>query len=143
MVVGNGGGGESQGGGLPSLEDRIEQDEALIAALQTKAADLQGQNNWAVVAFDGTLVRSQTSAGKVTAERIGAGQYVVTFASDVSGCAYEATIGDTDHAVPTQGQISVSGDTDSDNPGDVFVQTFDKTGATPIDSPFYLCVSCP
>jgi len=34
------GGGESQAGGLPGLEDRVEADEALITALQ-------GQNNWA------------------------------------------------------------------------------------------------
>lgn len=60
---GNGGGGESQRGGLPGLEDRVEQDEALIAALQSKVADLQGQNNWAVVAFDGTLVQTFDKTG--------------------------------------------------------------------------------
>ena len=42
---GNGNGGESQAGGLPALENRVEADEALIAALQTKVEDLQGQNN--------------------------------------------------------------------------------------------------
>jgi hypothetical protein len=62
------------------------------------------------------LVRSKSSAGKIEAKKIALGQYEVTFSQDVSGCAYEATIGDTEHAVPTQGQISVSGDTDSDNP---------------------------
>jgi hypothetical protein len=139
---GNNGDGNSQGGGLPGVEDRVKADEALIAALQSKVADLQGQNNWAVVASDGDLVRSQSSAGKVTSEKIGTGQYEVTFAKDVSGRAYEATIGDTEAAVPTQGQISVSGDKDSDNPEDVFVQTFDKTGAI-ADSPFHLYVSCP
>lgn len=140
---GNGNGGESQAGGLPGLEDRVEADEALIAALQTKVADLQGQNNWAVVKADGTVVRSQSSAGQVSAEKVATGQYEVTFAKDVSGCAYEATIGDTANAVPLQGQISVSGDTDSDNPGDVFVQTFEQNGTVPTDSPFHLYVSCP
>ena len=32
-------------------------------ALQTKLADLQGQNNWAVVAFDGTLVQTFDKTG--------------------------------------------------------------------------------
>ena len=97
---GNGNGGEAQAGGLPGLEDRVQADEALIAALQTKVADLQGQNNWAVVKADGTLVRSQSSAGEVSVEKVATGQYEVTFAKDVSGCAYEATIGDTANAVP-------------------------------------------
>lgn len=140
---GNGNGGESQAGGLPALEDRVEADEALIAALQTKVADLQGQNNWAVVKADGTLVRSQSSAGEVSVEKVATGQYEVTFAKDVSGCAYEATIGDTANAVPLQGQISVSGDSDSDNLGDVFVQTFEQNGTVATDSPFHLYVSCP
>jgi hypothetical protein len=140
---GNGGGGESQAGGLPALEDRVEADEGLIAALQSTLSTLQGQNNWAVVAADGTLVRSLSSAGAVSVEKVATGQYEVSFAKDVSGCAYQATIGDTANAVPTQEQISVSGDTDSDSPNDVFVQTFDKTGATATDSPFHLYVSCP
>jgi len=141
---------ESQAGGLPALEDRVEADEALITALQlavgklqTQVTDLQGQNNWAVVAADGTLVRSLSSAGAVSVEKLTTGQYEVSFAKNVSGCAYEATIGGTANAVPSQGQISVSGDTDSDNPNDVFVQTFDKTGTIATDSPFHLYVSCP
>ena len=44
---------------------------------------------------------------------------------------------------PPRGRFSVSGDTDSDNLGDVFVQTFDQTGAMPTDSPFHLYLSCP
>jgi hypothetical protein len=142
--TGNGnGGGESQAGGLPGLEDRVAADEALIAALQSKVADLQGQNNWAVVKADGTLVRSHSSAGEVSVEKVATGQYEVTFAKDVSGCAYVATIGDTANAVPLQGQISVSGDSDSDNLGDVFVQTFEQNGTVATDSPFHLYVSCP
>jgi hypothetical protein len=140
---GGGNGGESQAGGLPGLENRVEADEALIAALQTQVAALRGQNNWAVVKADGTLVRSQSSAGNVSVEKVATGQYEITFAKDVSGCAYEATIGDTANAIPVQGQISVSGDTDSDNPGDVFVQTFEQNGTSPTDSPFHLYVSCP
>jgi hypothetical protein len=121
---------ESMAGGLPALEDRVDA--------------LQGQNNWAVVAADGTLVRSSSVPGPVTVEHTATtGIYEVNFGKDVSGCAYEATIGDTANAVPAQGQISVSGDVNADSTGDVYVQTFDKTGVTPTDSPFHLTVTCP
>ena len=121
---------ESMAGGLPALEDRVDA--------------LQGQNNWAVVAADGTLVRSSSVPGPVTVEHTATtGIYEVNFGKDVSGCAYEATIGDTASAVPAQGQISVSGDVNADSTGDVYVQTFDKTGVTPTDSPFHLTVTCP
>lgn len=133
---------ESQAGGLPALEDRVEADEALITTLQGQVADLLGQDNWAVVAANGTVVRSSSSAGTVTAEHVGTGVYEVTFNKDVSGCAYNATIGDTAASVPAQGQISVSGDTDTDSPNDVYVQTFDPTGVIATDSPFHLLVSC-
>src|SRR5271168_3951865 len=36
-------GGESQAGGLPGLEDRVEADEALIATLQTQVATLMSE----------------------------------------------------------------------------------------------------
>ena len=121
---------ESMAGGLPALEDRVDA--------------LDGQNNWAVVAADGTLVRSSSVPGPVTVEHTATtGIYEVNFGKDVSGCAYEATIGDTASAVPAQGQISVSGDVNADSTGDVYVQTFDKTGVTPTDSPFHLTVTCP
>src|ERR1700761_1226426 len=75
--------GESQTGGLPALEDRVEADEALIATLQTQVAtlmsdvsalsgeiatlqtevtDLQGQNNWAVVTSAGAIERASSAA---------------------------------------------------------------------------------
>jgi hypothetical protein len=73
---------------------------------------LQGQNKWAVVSSTATVVRSFSSAGPVTAAHPATGQYEVTFSKDVSACAYEATIGETAAATPTQGQISVSGDSD-------------------------------
>jgi len=134
---GHGGGGESQKGGLPALEDRVEADEALITALQ-------GQSNFAVVSTTGTVVRSSSTPVPVTVDpTVDTGIYAVNFGKDVTACAYTATIGDTANAVPLQGQISVSGDVDADSPNDVYVQTFDKTGATPTDSPFHLSVSCP
>ncbi|HUY28082.1 MAG TPA: hypothetical protein VMV27_11735 [Candidatus Binataceae bacterium] len=151
------GGGESQAGGLPALEDRVDALQALVntlesevGVLQTDVADLQGQNNWAVVDSSGNVLYSSVPANSDTPVLVehtaGTGIYEVTFPKDVSGCAYEATIGATGSTVPAQGQISVSGDVDSDNnssTGDVYVQTFDKTGTTPTDSPFHLYVSCP
>src|ERR1700722_3515343 len=66
---------ESQKGGLPALEDRVELDE--------------GQNNWAVI--DGTtvpgtpaVVRSNPSG--VTVSLVSTGIYDVTFTKDVSAC---------------------------------------------------------
>ena len=134
---GGGGGGESMAGGLPGLEDRVD-------AIDLKIAALQGQNNWAVVSAAGAVVRSSSVPGPVTVEHTAStGIYEVNFNKDVSGCAYEATVGDTANAVPAQGQISVSGDVNADSTGDVYVQTFDKTGLTPTDSPFHLTVTCP
>jgi hypothetical protein len=136
---GGGGGGESQKGGLPALEDRVDAADLLIT-------DLQGQNNWAVI--DGTtvpatptVVRSNPSG--VTVTLVSTGVYEVTFTKDVSACAYTATIGSAAHAAPTQGQISVSGDEDTDNVDDVFVHTFDVGGTVPTDNSFHLYVSCP
>ena len=124
------GGGESMAGGLPGLEDRVDA--------------LAGQNNWAVVSGAGVVVRSSSVPGPVAVEHTAlSGIYEVNFNKDVSGCAYEATIGDTASAVPVQGQISVSGDVNADSVDDVYVQTFDKTGVTPTDSPFHLTVTCP
>jgi len=133
------GGGESMKGGLPALEDRVEADEALIAALQ-------GQNSFAVI--DGTTVPATPSVARsnpagVTVTLVQTGVYEVAFPKDVSGCAYTATIGSASNTVPTQGQISVSGDVDADSPNDVTVYTFDTTGVTPTDNSFHLLVSCP
>jgi hypothetical protein len=152
-----GDGGESQAGGLPALEDRVEADEALIATLQTQVATLmsevsalqaavtilQGQNNWAVVNFDGTLARSSSSAGPVTSTLVSTGVYEVTFSKDVSGCAYEATLGGAGAVLLPPGQITVAGDVDGDSNHDVFVSTFDTTGTIATSKGFHLTVTCP
>jgi hypothetical protein len=122
---------ESQKGGLPALEDRVELDE--------------GQNNWAVI--DGTTVPATPTVARsnpsgVTVTLVSTGVYDVTFTKDVSACAYTATIGSATNAVPTTGEIFVSGDTDATKVDDVFVYTFDNTGATPTDNSFHLYVSC-
>ena len=136
----NHGGGESQKGGLPGLEDRVEADELLITTLQTQVTDLLGQNNWAVVQADGTLVRSSSVPGPVAVVHTAStGIYEVDFGKDVSACAYTATLGDTGTATPPIGMIGVATDGDADG---VTVQTFDKTG-TAVDAPFHVYVSCP
>lgn len=127
-ATGPGDPGESQAGGLPGLEDRVEADEALIATLQvqvstlmsevttlqgevstlmgevstltTEVGDLLGQNNWAVVTAAGTIARA--SSATVTVADVhapGSGLYEINFGKDVSKCAYQATIGSTT-AVP-------------------------------------------
>ena len=174
---GNGGGGgggsgdpgESQAGGLPALEDRVEADEALIATLQTQVntlmsevttlqgqvstlqgqvADLLGQNNWAVVDATGAIVRASSAA--VTpgdAHVAGSGVYEIDFGKDVSKCAYQATLASTSGAPlpPPAGFITVSGDTDADNLDDVTVRIFSgpSGGVAPMDSSFHLTVTCP
>ena len=161
--------GESQAGGLPALEDRVEADEALIATLQTQVstlmsevtalqgavstlqtevADLEGRDNFAVVNSDGTIARA-SSAAVVEGDLhvAGSGVYEVNFGKDVSKCAYEATIGSaTAVPLPPPGAfITVSGDTDGDSPDDVFVRVFSgpSGGIAPIDSSFHLTVTCP
>jgi hypothetical protein len=128
---GGGGGGESQAGGLPALEDRVDA--------------LAGQNNFAVVtetATTCTVVNSSSVPGPVTASSVSLGVCEVSFGKDVSACAYEATIGGTGLAAVPPGFITVSGDTDADSPDDVFVRTFDTTGAAAANN-FSLTVTCP
>ncbi|HZC46051.1 MAG TPA: hypothetical protein VE243_06210, partial [Candidatus Acidoferrum sp.] len=131
---GGGGGNESQAGGLPGLEDRVEADELLIttlqaqvstlmgevttlqgqvATLQTAVADLQGQNNWAVVNADGTIARaSSISVVEGDTHVAASGIYEVNFGKDVSKCAYQATLGGTGTAAAPAGEVTVTGDTD-------------------------------
>lgn len=136
------GGGESQAGGLPALEDRVDAAVADITTLQAQVATLQGQSNWAVVdGATGAVSRSFSSAGTVAGSRTSAGLYDVTFAKDVSGCAYVATLGDTGTGTPLVGFINVSGD--SGDTHSVVVQTFDTSGLVPTDGSFHLSVSCP
>ena len=156
--------GESQAGGLPALEDRVEADEALIATLQTQVAtlmsevtalqgavstlqtqvaDLLGQNNWAVVNVDGTIARASSAAVVVGNPHVaGSGVYEVNFGKDVSKCAYEATLGGTGTLAVPAGEVTVAGDTDADSPNDVTVSTFNSAGAA-TDSSFHLTVTCP
>ena len=60
---------------------------------------------WAVVASGATLGRNNGATG-VTGD--GNGEYQVTFAKDVSQCAYQATIGHDDASDPPAGEIGVA-----------------------------------
>ena len=159
---GGGGGKESQAGGLPGLEDRVELDEGLITALtdrvtilETKVAGLLGQNQFACVAADGTL--GNHSTGVTSGALPVAGQFEVDFPKDIHLCAAVATIGTNSATSPTPpvalGFISVAGDpsvatetvtgdtggADSDA---IYVQTANTAGvATSLG--FCLYVSCP
>jgi hypothetical protein len=150
-----GGGGdekESQKGGLPALEDRVETDEGLITTLQSDVLDLQGQNNFACVASDGTLGNHSSSVTGSTL--LATGEFEVDFSKDVSACAPVATIGTNSASSPTPpisaGFISVAGDPSATtDPADggadsdaIFVQT-ENTGGTLTSLGFCLYVSCP
>jgi hypothetical protein len=129
-------------GGLPALEKRVAADEATIATLQSQISALQGQSNFAVVGADGTLARSNSSAGTVSVgpHTAGARLYEVIFPMDVSGCAYVATLGDTGTATPPMGFVGFT--TEAGNSDAVSVQTSDSSG-TAADEPFHLTVSRP
>ena len=130
------GGGESQAGGLPALEDRVDAQDVLIATLL-------GQNNWAVVNSDGTIARASSTAVTVSDAHVaGSGVYEIDFGKDVHACEFQATLGGTGTAAVPAGQITVTGDTDGDSPNDVTVSTFNSAGVA-TDGSFHVLVTCP
>jgi hypothetical protein len=96
----------------------------------------QARPLWAVVASDGTLGRKN---GASSASRSAAGEYQVVFGRDVSGCAYDGTIGSGDSAEPPAGEIGVA--QAAGNASAVSVVTRDSAGAK-ADRPFHLSVNC-
>lgn len=158
-------GGESQAGGLPGLEDRVEADEALIAtlqaevgtlntevaalqtavstlntdvaALQTAVTDLQGQNNFAQgTETASTCTLGATSSSVVSATFVSLGVCEVTFDKDVSGCSAVASIVGT-----AAGEISVASATKTVTGDSVEVSTFAAGVAAAAN--FNLTVTCP
>lgn len=90
---------------------------------------------WAVVTSDASLSRANGATG---ASNSGAGQYAVTFSSDISNCAYQATIGSGDSTSPASGEIGASlGGSNTT----VAVDTRDSDG-TLANKPFHLTVDC-
>jgi hypothetical protein len=92
---------------------------------------------WAVVSSTGTLVRSH---GATSAHRLAAGVYSVTFSSDMTGCAYEATSGDPGSASVAAPVAMVVGSGSSAN--DLHVKTFDQTVGAVADEPFHVTTYC-
>jgi hypothetical protein len=156
---------ESQAGGLPALEDRVETDEATIAtlvsevatlttdvtalqnavttlqsdvtALQTAVTDLQGQNNFAQgVETATTCTLGATSSSVVSAQFVSLGVCQVTFSKDVAGCSAVASIVGT-----TSGETAVSSTTKTATGDSWTVATFAAGVAAASD--FNLTVTCP
>jgi len=75
---------------VTALQTQVNSLESELHSLETKVTS---QPMFAVVTADGLLERG--SGNVVKTERVGMGQYVVTFNKDVSGCEYNATIGST------------------------------------------------
>ena len=99
---------------------------------------------WAVVNADGSLARSNgaTSSAKVTTD---AGAYKVTFAANISACAYTATVGGSSTATPPIGVAATYQNPDPANTA-VTVRTYTDLTADPVtggaDRGFHLTVSC-
>jgi hypothetical protein len=89
---------------------------------------------WAVVRTDGTLIRKYRVTGSV---RVAAGHYRVTFVQAVSGCEYDATLGDIASNFEPPGSITVT--IAGANQIDVF--TFNPTGNL-FDHDFHLSANC-
>ena len=96
----------------------------------------QARPLWAVVSSDGALVRKN---GASLASKLAVGEYQVVFGRDVSGCAYNGTIGSVDTAEPPAGEIGTAQRAGSANA--VTVVTRDSAG-TKADRPFHLGVDC-
>jgi hypothetical protein len=160
--------GESQAGGLPGLEDRVEADEALIATLQTQVAtlmsevtalqsavtalqgqistlntevgDLEGQNNFA-------LVDETTTTCTLAASHSSAGPVSATFISNgVCEVTFGKSVGSCSSVASlvgaAGGEIAVASATKTTAGDSVVVSTFVPAG-TPAAADFNLTVTCP
>jgi hypothetical protein len=95
---------------------------------------------FAVVNHDGSLARGSVG---VTSSKVASftGAYVVGFGTDVSGCAFVSTVGNTGNGgTPPAGDANTAGR--SADVKAVFVQTYNAAGTTTDDS-FHLIVVCP
>jgi hypothetical protein len=97
-----------------------------------------GSRKWAVVNSAGALVRG---VGAVSASSLGTGTYQVTFNSDMSGCAYIATAGDTG-AGAVSGPITATVATRAGNNNALFIQTFDQSTGSLSNQPFHVITFC-
>jgi hypothetical protein len=126
------------GGGAikESTLDASQLDEQDIGKVKT-AGVADGLTRHAVVTSAGALSRSR---GTTSATKSGDGQYQVVFDADVKACSYFATLGDPADGPPPAGEIAVS--SLAGNANGVLVVTRDSAGATTVERPFHLTVSC-
>jgi hypothetical protein len=126
------------GGGAikESSLDASQLDETRIGKVKNAGA-ADGLTHHAVVSAAGAIVRGR---GTASAAKTGDGQYQVVFDTNVTACTYFATLGDSASGAPPAGEIAVS--SLAGNANGVHVVTRDSTGATTVDRPFHLIVSC-
>jgi hypothetical protein len=102
---------------------------AFASATSTKSA---------VVSDSGALVRGNGATGAI---HLAHGAYEVDFDSDVSGCAYVASPGDTGAGFVRRTAFATTAPR-SGNRNGVFVQSIDVPGDPDSDEPFHLSVFC-
>jgi hypothetical protein len=119
-----------------SLGVAITAGAASAASDEYSPATQPGTSGWAVVTREGRLARS---SNVVRVRHIDTGKYVVQFNSDVSTCAYAATISGA-RTNPFPGSIVV---TNASKTGDsVHVSTFGNNVHQTVDYKFHLIVQC-
>jgi hypothetical protein len=94
---------------------------------------------WAVIdGSNGAIVRSD-GAAPATTHRLGAGVYEVGFFRNITGCAYQVTIGMPATSSSPPGEVTMA--SRAGNPNGVFITTHDSAG-TLADRNFHLTVDC-
>lgn len=88
---------------------------------------------WAVVKADGSLVRQ---SGVSSVSHTGTGRYTVGFGSDISACAWIATITNTDGGTQTVGEVTTNKDTNST------VRVATSAGGIAADEDFAIAAFC-
>jgi len=92
----------------------------------------------AVVAANAKLIRGIGATSASQDE--GRGTYTVTFATDISSCAYVVTVGETDSS-GTQPAALATVVGRSGDPTGIFIETFDHNGSLK-NLPFHVDVGC-
>ena len=99
-----------------------------------------GAPDWlfAVVGYDANLVRSSPGT---TLTNLGNGRYDVTFTSDVTNCAYLATVGDPGNELVFDPAGVYTGS--ASKPNAVYIETKNQSGGLTAGIPFHLAVISP
>jgi hypothetical protein len=109
-----------------------------VAAMLVVPSMAQAAEKWAVFNSAGTLVRGSGATGVI---HISPGTYEVDFNSNMTGCAYTATSGDTG-AGAVGPPVSVSVASRAGNPNGLFLQSFDQTTGNLVDEPIHVVTNC-